>query len=151
MPNLMVDGREDALKKVDAPVFYVLNIMTQEGETEGYTAFDHLQELIAHAGSNIFDICIYNTQSVPQKYIDSYAKETAIPVVIDKEKFDKAKIEIVGYPLVSNNSVFARHDENKLAYAILSEYVTRFPRMGEYACYDNLLIKQIDKAMAEGS
>ena len=45
IPNLLVDGIVQALEKSKAPKIYVLNIMTQDGETEGYTAFDHL-----HAG-----------------------------------------------------------------------------------------------------
>ena len=46
IPNLLVDGIVQALEKSKAPKIYVLNIMTQDGETEGYTAFDHLHALL---------------------------------------------------------------------------------------------------------
>ena len=37
-----------AVAQADAPKIYICNIMTQDGETEGYTAADHLEALLVH-------------------------------------------------------------------------------------------------------
>lgn len=43
IPNLLVDGVAKAIAQSDAPKIYVCNIMNSDGETEGYTAADHLE------------------------------------------------------------------------------------------------------------
>lgn len=61
IPNLLVDGIVQALEQSKAPKIYVLNIMTQDGETEGYTAFDHLHALLQHSAPHLVVI-------IPRRY-----------------------------------------------------------------------------------
>ena len=49
IPNLLVDGVADAIKASKAIKIYVCNIMSQGGETEGYTASDHLKAIERHS------------------------------------------------------------------------------------------------------
>ncbi len=48
IPNLLVDGIADAIADAPALRAYVCNVMTQDGETEGYTAADHLRAILTH-------------------------------------------------------------------------------------------------------
>ena len=41
IPNLLVDGIAEAILRSDALKIYIANVMTQEGETEGYSNSDH--------------------------------------------------------------------------------------------------------------
>lgn len=61
IPNLLVEGVARAVAQADAPKLYICNIMTQDGETEGYTAADHLEALLAHGEPGLVDLCLANT------------------------------------------------------------------------------------------
>ena len=58
IPNLLVDGVADTIRASHAQKFYICNIMTQDGETEGYTAADHLEALQRHGREGIVDLCL---------------------------------------------------------------------------------------------
>lgn len=60
IPNLLVDGVADAIARAKALKVYVCNVMTQEGETEGLSAADHLRAIIDHAGGQVVDVCLAN-------------------------------------------------------------------------------------------
>ena len=139
IPNLLVDGIVDALKKAKAPKVYVLNIMTQDGETEGYTAFDHLDALVQHSAEGMVDACIYNTAPVPDTIQARYKTEDAEPVVMDMERFRAAGVEMYGYPLIASGSQFARHDPALLAQAVIHTFGQCCgAREGVYGAYDLL-------------
>lgn len=141
IPNLLVDGVVKAIENSTALKCYILNVMTQDGETEGYTAYDHIDQLIKHSSENVFDVCICNNQDISPEKKEKYAKEDATPVYVDCEKY-KGK-EFVKRSLVSRESQYARHDENKLAYAILETFNIYAPRKGVLGELDKHLM---DKA-----
>ena len=58
IPNLLVDGIVEAIQASDALKVYVCNVMTQEGETEGYTASDHIAALFHHSAPGLFELCL---------------------------------------------------------------------------------------------
>ena len=61
IPNLLVDGIVEAIQQSDALKVYVANVMTQEGETEGYTASDHIAAIFQHSSPGLFDLCLTNS------------------------------------------------------------------------------------------
>ena len=128
IPNLLVDGINDAIRRTDAMKIYVLNIMTQEGETENYSAYDHVKEIFAHSYDGIFNLCLYNTDEIPYEYLDHYKAEDAQPVLIDSGCFLSSRVELVGRSLIGNADGFVRHDPRKLANAIADIYKKRAHR-----------------------
>jgi len=64
IPNLLVDGVCDAIKKSKALKIYVCNVMTQPGETDGYSVSDHIKALERHSFEGIVDYCIFNTADI---------------------------------------------------------------------------------------
>jgi uncharacterized cofD-like protein len=50
IPNLLVPEITQAIRNSDAPKIYVCNVMTQPGETAGFTASDHVKAIIRHIG-----------------------------------------------------------------------------------------------------
>ena len=64
IPNLLVGGVAEALRQSPALKLYVLNVMTQDGETEHYSAADHARAILKHNGC--IDVCLYNTQEIPE-------------------------------------------------------------------------------------
>jgi len=120
LPNLLVRGIADALRRATAPVVYVTNVMTQPGETDGYRASDHVRALIEHAGPGLVDIALVNTQ-MPQNEVllQRYRKEGAVPVEPDLDRIRAMGIEAVGVDLVSETDLL-RHDPARLAEAVLA-------------------------------
>jgi len=86
IPNLLVDGVAQAIAQSDAPKIYVCNIMTQEGESEGYTAADHLEALLAHGCPGLVDLCLANSTPMQPGLVEKYQAEGAAPLVIDRER-----------------------------------------------------------------
>lgn len=138
IPNLLVDGIVQALEQSKAPKIYVLNIMTQDGETEGYTAFNHLHALLQHSAPHLVDACIYNTAPVPDPIQARYKTEDAEPVEMDMQRFREAGVEMYGFPLIAGGSQLARHDPALLAQAVVNVFGHCCVREGIYGAYDML-------------
>ena len=50
LPNLLVGGIPEALQTAQVPLIYILNLMTRHGETDGYTASQHVTTMAEYAG-----------------------------------------------------------------------------------------------------
>jgi uncharacterized cofD-like protein len=140
IPNLLVDGVVEAMAASSALKIYVCNVMTQEGETEGYTAFDHLSELISHSAGNLIDLCLANNAPVPDTLRLRYEQERAEPLPVDRDRFVRAGAVLVERPLICDHSTYARHDPRLLSSALLSLLGEYRPRAGIYGEGDRLLL-----------
>lgn len=118
IPNLLVDGVVDAIKASRAVKIYVCNIMSQQGETEGYTASDHLKAIEKHSYEGIADIVIANNAVIPESLKMKYAEEHAHVVEIDSEEIlKKAKLVQGNLLLVRSDKI--RHNFSRLARTIM--------------------------------
>ena len=129
IPNLLVDGVVDAIVRSPAPKIYVCNIMTQEGETEGYTAADHLEALMAHGEPGLVDLCLANCAPLRPELVEKYRREDAVPLTVDRERIAAMGLELVERPVAWEGGNFARHDPEKLARAVLEIYRSRAVRI----------------------
>lgn len=64
IPNLLVEDMPEEIKKSKAKVVYIANVLTEEGETTGYTLTDHVDAIYRHLNYDIIDIVIGNTQVI---------------------------------------------------------------------------------------
>lgn len=123
IPNLLVDNVVERIVKSNAIKIYVANIMTQPGETEGYTVYDHINALYQHSDCDGFiDYCVVNTGRVPDEIYRRYINEGASMVRLDANKVKKLGIKIVERDLIQINKGYVRHDPVKLAKAVLEIY-----------------------------
>ncbi len=143
IPNLLVDSMAEAIAGSSALKVYICNVMTQEGETEGYTAYDHVRALEAHGGTGLFNLCLVNSAHVPQTLRDRYQAERASPLTVDRQLFAQAGIELLERPLIGSDTQFARHDSRRLATAIMELYVEKRPRSGPYGEGDRLILEYL--------
>lgn len=121
IPNLLVSGIAQTIADSPALRIYVCNVMTQDGETEGLTASDHLKAVLAHGrGRKLVDYCLVNNAPIPQELIPIYAKENAQPIEIDLEEIAALAVtpHCAGVADV-NQTRLARHDSDLLASAVL--------------------------------
>ena len=129
IPNLLVEGMPQAIAETDALKIYICNIMTQDGETEGYTAADHVQALMEHGAPGMVDLCLANCAPVPENLLGRYEEEGAVPLVVDRERIAAMGLELVERPVAREKGDFARHEPDELAEAVLDIYRQRAMRI----------------------
>ena len=118
IPNLLVDGIAEKIVQSKAPKVYICNVMTQSGETDNYTAFDHMNALIAHTRPDILNYCIVNTGKVPKELLKKYEEEGAYPVVSDSDRIIEKGYNVIEGDVV-NIQNYVRHDAKKLSKVII--------------------------------
>ncbi len=124
IPNLLVDGISDAIAESGALKIYVCNIMTQAGETEGYTLSGHLEAIERHSYKGIADVVIANNGVIPESLRLKYAKEYANIVPIDAEKImDRSSVLQGNLLLIRNEKI--RHNFSRLSRTIIQIAKTR--------------------------
>lgn len=127
IPNLLVGGVVKAIENSGAAKLYIGNIMTQPGETEGYTASDHIRELFRHSSSKLFDMCLVNSLTPPPELLRRYADDGAAPIAVDPEKIEKLGVELFTAPLAERYKDLVRHNPELLAREIMGIFRRRAP------------------------
>lgn len=124
IPNLLVDEVDQEIAKSSATKFFVVNIMTEPGETEGFDALDHLQALSPYLSPQTFDFAVVNVGDMPTKLLNRYAKEGA-QKVDNKSLFQYSRgPQVIKGDLVQlvelEGKTTIKHDSHRLAEAIIS-------------------------------
>ena len=119
IPNFLVSGISDAVRQSRACKIYALNIMTQDGETDGYDADDHVRAILEHAGPGVIDVCIANSTPVPPEIMEPYAKEGVAQLELNRTDIEQLGIAVRTFPLLEPGR-YIRHNSDALARAILS-------------------------------
>ncbi|MDQ7843676.1 MAG: YvcK family protein [Armatimonadota bacterium] len=120
IPNLLVRGVAEAIRANRAALrVYVCNVMTQPGETDGFTASEHVRQLIGQAGDGLFTHVLVNVQRPRNRaLLARYEAEGAIPVEPDIETIRAlGVIPVEGY-LISEEDVL-RHDPAAVAQTLM--------------------------------
>jgi len=120
MPNLLVKGLFAEIKASKAPKIYICNVMTQPGETDGFTASDHVSAMYDHVGGPFLDHIIVNTADIPDNVLEKYAEKGASPVVCDQDKLAALGLKIVAGPLITFNDQYLRHDAGNVSKHVVS-------------------------------
>ncbi|MDP7034124.1 MAG: YvcK family protein [Planctomycetota bacterium] len=118
IPNLLVGGMVEAIRESGAPVVAVINIMTQRGETDRYTAGEHLRALLEHSEPGFVDYCLVHQGDIPESALDRYVYMGSEVVELDVDVFEREGVELLRDDLVDVGE-FIRHDPGRLARAVL--------------------------------
>jgi uncharacterized cofD-like protein len=84
LPNLLVEGIASTISGVNAVRIYVANLMTEPGETDGFSLDDHLRVIRDHTGFDLFDYILVNRSPMPAALIEKYASQGAETVRCDR-------------------------------------------------------------------
>ncbi|HET7220610.1 MAG TPA: gluconeogenesis factor YvcK family protein [Vicinamibacterales bacterium] len=84
LPNLLVEGIASTISGVNAVRIYVANLMTEPGETDGFSLDDHLRVIREHTGFDLFDYILVNRRPMPAALVDKYASQGSQPVRCDR-------------------------------------------------------------------
>lgn len=123
IPNLLIEEISKEIVKSHAKKIYVCNIMSQPGETDGYTVSDHVGALMSHAGSNgIIDAVLVN-DFMPKNLAQKYETANSYPVKLDLEKLKELGVKLFSRKLIEENrDGLVRHSSNRVARAIYYWY-----------------------------
>lgn len=122
---LLPDGMKEAVQASKARLVYVGNLFTKTGQTEGFTARDHVREIACYAGREP-DVIILNDNGLSKEVLEKYAAEGEFPPVDDFLPTDARVrrlplVSVYAVPAVENDPLprsFIRHDPAKLAAAL---------------------------------
>lgn len=116
LPNLLVPDIVRAIRASSAPKVYVINVATQAGETDHFTALDHVAVVDRQLGSGVLNAVLVNSNRASAAAI---GPELSIdPVLPDSLDRLDPRIRVVARDVVSNQNPL-RHDPEKLAEALL--------------------------------
>ena len=119
IPNLLVPGVSKAIREAKGFKVYVSNIMTENGQTDNYTLYDHIKAIIDHAGKGIIDYCVYDTGEIVPEYIRSYNKEGSDLVEQDISKVKDEGIKLIQRNLSTIENDRIRHNPDAIATSII--------------------------------
>ncbi len=119
IPNILVRGIPEALRSSRAKKVYVCNVMTQHGETDGFSAYDHIKAIESHARQRIFSYVLVNTGRPSQELLEKYRAMGSVLVEADIDRIKKE-----GYTPIAGNFInqtdVVRHDSGLLSAAIMN-------------------------------
>lgn len=122
IPNLLVNGIPKAIAQSVATKVYFANLMTQPGETGGFSVADHVDAMQRHSGRHarsLIDICVVNTGQLGSGAVRRYRTKSAQPVTVDAERLEASGIRVLGQDLVlkagRREEEKIRHDSSAIA------------------------------------
>jgi uncharacterized cofD-like protein len=125
IPALLGGGVREALTDFTGPVLYVANVMTQPGETAGFTVSDHVRAITRHVGPVVTDVLVHSGD-LPRDTLVRYEAEDATPVVVDRESLRELGLRVKEKDLLSRESSGGiRHDPGLLAKEVCEAVLVR--------------------------
>lgn len=116
IPNLLVPGVSEAIKKSHAKIIYVANIMTKFGETDGFTLGDFINETEKKLERKI-DVVVANNKIPDDSLLGRYKKQKAGFVKNNFQEIYQGR-EIIASDFLNTKGGVIRHDSQKLAQSI---------------------------------
>ena len=129
IPNLLVDGIVDAIAASESMKIYICNVMTENGETEGYTVSDHIRAIFTHSRHGLFDLCLVNSAPLPRIVAQRYAKEGSVPVLCDEKECARLGVELILRPICAVDNQVIRHNPGHVASELMTLYRQRTIRV----------------------
>ncbi len=127
IPNLLTEGVADAIIASPAVKVYVMNIMTQDGETEGYNAVRHIEALHQHSSSRLFDFCLVNNTILSDDVLERYRKQGASQTPYNPEAIESLGVSLICAPIADVKNGLIRHNPTALARELMNIFFEQSP------------------------
>lgn len=121
IPNFLVNGIPEAIQHSMGRKVLVCNMMTQPGETDHYTVWDHTARATEYLGDNIIEYVIANNKLIDEEALRPYQEDGAQQIVPSEE--DRRSLRESGITLIENNFAeikkgYIRHDADRIASVV---------------------------------
>ena len=120
LPNLVIGQLAEALRNAKALRVYICNVMTQPNETDNYTAQDHLQAIVEHAGL-VVDVMVINGRRPSESIVATYEAMNQFPVQFDLEAIRDLGVTPFFGDIIAEGD-YVRHDPAALAQTVFQLY-----------------------------
>ena len=118
IPNLLVPGISDAIRASKAPKVYICNVMTQPGESDTFSASEHVTAVLNSVEMRIFDYVMINTTAPSEAVLDAYREAGQNWVEPDADLIRAMGLRVIGGHFMSVTDV-VRHDPMRVAERLL--------------------------------
>lgn len=124
IPNLLVPEIREAIASRQVPRIYICNIMTQPGETQGFSVAEHIRAIDDACGEQLFDAVLVQGKSPSAQALIRYAQENSHPVFFDRDDVKRLGRRVVLTNVMYEDEAtgFVRHDSRRLAQVLLRWY-----------------------------
>lgn len=119
IPNLLVKNVAKTIKESKAIKIYISNLMTEPGQTDGYTLSEHINAITEYVGKGIIDYCICDTQEITPEFVRKYNKMGSEIVEMDTQKIIDSGIKILKRDLSWIKDEFIRHNPDIIAKSVI--------------------------------
>ncbi|WP_053368197.1 gluconeogenesis factor YvcK family protein [Bacillus sp. FJAT-27245] len=130
LPNLLVKKLGKEVCRSKARKVYICNLMTQAGETFGYTASDHVKAIYKHVDCPFIDTILVNNEEIDEHIQLRYKEELAHPVKYDTERLEEMGIEVLHEEIAIQDGTALRHDTKKVSAILYSMIVEETKKRG---------------------
>jgi uncharacterized cofD-like protein len=129
LPNMLVSGMAEALKKSRAKKVFIAPLMNKYGQTDGFTVCEYLEVFTRVLSTQVFDVVVYSDRLPPKQLLKKYLDEGE-PVHFRADDCP-AGVTLVPADILAHTTPkkakgdslarsFIRHDPAKLAKALMS-------------------------------
>jgi uncharacterized cofD-like protein len=122
LPNLLVAGVAKAIEASSATKVFIANLMTQPGETEGYSLADHVRAIYSHTRRKLFDWVVASNQPVSPEVARRYRAQGAEPVRVDLARLQRLGLRCLLDDLMEEHLV-VRHNAARLSKLLVEEFI----------------------------
>ncbi len=122
IPNFLVPEIRAAIAQANVPRIYVCNIMSQPGETQGYTVADHIRAIDQVGEDPLFDAVLVQRKAPSEAILSTYADKDSHPIMLDRDAVKQLGRRIVLADVLDEHRSQIRHDPQRLAKVLLRWY-----------------------------
>lgn len=119
IPNLLIPEIAERINRSAARVVYICNVMTQPGETDGFTAADHVAALLEKTALRRIDVAIVNARRVARQLMAKYEARGQYWVPPTVTRIEEMGIRVVAGDFLSETDL-VRHDARALSNAVMA-------------------------------
>lgn len=112
LPHLLLPEVAEAIRRARGIKVYVCNVMTQPGETEGFTASDHARTLLEYGGRGILDVVLVNERRPSDEVLDRYRRHGQDFVQPDAQECEKLGVRVICGDFIDEKEVVRHHVQN---------------------------------------
>jgi uncharacterized cofD-like protein len=126
LPNLLVSGVAEAIEKSSATRVFIANLMTQPGETEGFSLAEHVRVIYGHTRRKMIDWVVASNQNISPEVARRYRRRGAEPVRVDLPDLQRMGVRCLLDNLLEEHGV-VRHNASRLSQLLIEEFIERHP------------------------
>lgn len=131
VPNLLVKGIPEAIRKSKAKVVYNCNLVNKKGQTEGFTVDDYIDAVEKYLGKGRINFVTHNKGRPSERLMKKYKQDSELVLfncsdrkkrhyrILQTNLLSTKSIYIDGADSIAHTRAFIRHDSDQLAKVLM--------------------------------